>query len=136
MWRSKLIELYKEQHATKGLTQKSLSDLSGVSVDTISRLLSPTYISKEGPGIENVISICNAFGIEPWELFYTGDKTFVAVQAELIAVRTERDTLALENAVLKSENDRLHTKVDTLRDEIIDAHKSYHKIINTLNSKQ
>ena len=136
MWRNKIIEIYKEQHAAKGITHKIISDRSGVSSDAISRLLNPSFPLKEGPGVETMIAICNAMGVEIWEIFYTGDKSFVSVQAELNAVRSEREALVAENAVLKSENDRLHTKVDTLKDEIIDTHKSYHKIINTLNSKQ
>lgn len=136
MWRNKIIEIYKEQHATKGITHKIISDRSGVSSDAISRLLNPSFPLKEGPGVETMIAICNAMGVEIWEIFYTGDKSFVSVQAELNAVRSEREALVAENAVLGSENDRLRAKVDTLKDEIIDTHKSYHTIISALTRKE
>lgn len=113
-----------------------LADASGISQDTVSRMFNTSVTIKEGPGIETIIAVCNALGVEVWEIFYTGDKSFVGLQAEYTTLKDERDFLVAENAVLKSENERLHTKVDILKDEIIDTHKSYHKIINTLNSKQ
>ena len=132
MWRDKLIEIRK----SKAMSNKMLADASGISQDTVSRMFNTSVTIKEGPGIETIIAVCNALGVEVWEIFYTGDKSFVGLQAEYTTLKDERDFLVAENAVLKSENERLHTKVDILKDEIIDTHKSYHKIINTLNSKQ
>jgi transcriptional regulator with XRE-family HTH domain len=132
MWRDKLIEIKK----AKAMSNKMLADAAGTSQDTVSRLFNTSVTIKEGPGIETIVAVCNALGVEVWEIFYTGDKSFVGLQAEFIALKDERDSLVAENAVLKSENERLHTKVDTLKDEIIDTHKSYHKIITTLNLKQ
>ena len=117
------------------MSNKMLADASGISQDTVSRMFNTSITIKEGPGIETIIAVCNALGVEVWEIFYTGDKSFVGLQAEFIALKDERDSLVAENAVLKSENDRLHTKVDTLKDEIIDTHKSYHNIISVVTAK-
>lgn len=111
------------------MSNKMLSDLSGVSVDTISRIFNPSIPIKEGPGIETVDAICNAIGIETWEIFYTGDKSFIGIQVEYNNLKEAHDTLFAENAVLQSEVDRLRIKVDTLKDEIISTHNSYHNLI-------
>lgn len=128
MWRDKLIEARKTKAAT--VSNKALSDLSNVSVDALSRLFNPNVPIKEGPGIENIIAVCNAIGIEAWEIFFTGDKSFVGLQAEYTTLKDERDSLVAENAVLQSENDRLRTKVDTLKDEIINTHNNYHRLLS------
>jgi UDP-N-acetyl-D-mannosaminuronic acid transferase (WecB/TagA/CpsF family) len=130
MWRDKLIEARKIKAPT--MSNKALSDKSGVSVDTIGRLFNPAIPIKEGPGIETVDAVCNAIGIEIWEIFYTGDKSFVGLQAEFAALKDERDALVADNAVLQSEVNRLLTKVDTLKDEIINTHNNYHRIISYL----
>ena len=128
MWRDKLIEARKTKAAT--ISNKALSDMSRVSSDTLSRLFNPAIPIKEGPGIETIIAVCNAIGIEAWEIFYTGDKSFVGLQAEYTTLKDERDSLVAENAVLKRENDRLQTKVDTLKDEIINTHNNYHRLLS------
>lgn len=128
MWRDKLIEARKTKAAT--ISNKALSDMSRVSSDTLSRLFNPAIPIKEGPGIETIIAVCNAIGIEAWEIFYTGDKSFVGLQAEYTTLKDERDSLVAENAVLQSENDRLRTKVDTLKDEIINTHNNYHRLLS------
>jgi UDP-N-acetyl-D-mannosaminuronic acid transferase (WecB/TagA/CpsF family) len=130
MWRDKLIEARKTKAPT--MSNKMLSDISGVSVDTISRIFNPAIPIKEGPGIETVAAICNAIGIETWEIFYTGDKSFIGIQVEYNTLKEAHDTLFAENAVLQSEVDRLRIKVDTLKDEIISTHNSYHKLIANL----
>lgn len=130
MWRDKLIEARKTKAPT--MSNKMLSDISGVSVDTISRIFNPAIPIKEGPGIETVAAICNSIGIETWEIFYTGDKSFIGIQVEYNTLKEAHDTLFAENAVLQSEVDRLRIKVDTLKDEIISTHNSYHKLIANL----
>ena len=130
MWRNQLIEIRKTKAPT--MSNKTLSELSGVSVDTLGRLFNITVPIKEGPGVETLVAICNALGIEAWELFYTGDKSFVGLQAECLALKEERDNLVAQNAVLQSDVDRLRNKVDTLKDEIINTHNSYHKIISNI----
>lgn len=130
MWRDKLIEARKTKAPT--MSNKMLSDISGVSVDTISRIFNPAIPIKEGPGIETVAAICNAIGIEAWEIFYTGDKSFIGIQVEYNNLKEAHDALFAENAVLQSEVDRLRIKVDTLKDEIISTHNSYHKLIANL----
>jgi FtsZ-binding cell division protein ZapB/lambda repressor-like predicted transcriptional regulator len=127
MWRDKLIEARKTKAAT--ISNKALSDMSNVSSDTLSRLFNPNIPIKEGPGIETIIAVCNAIGIEAWEIFYTGDKSFVGLQAEYTTLKDERDSLVAEKAVLQSENERLRTKVDALKDEIINTHNNYHRLL-------
>lgn len=131
MWRDKLIEIRK----AKAMSNKMLADAAKVSQDTITRMFNTSVTIKEGPGIETIVAVCNALGVEVWEIFFTGDKSFVGLQAEYTTLKDERDSLVAENAVLQSENDRLHTKVDTLKDEIIDTHKSYHNIISVVTAK-
>lgn len=133
MWRDKLIEARKTKAPT--MSNKMLSDMSGVSVDTISRMFNPAIPIKEGPCVETVAAICNAIGIEPWEIFYTGDKSFIGIQVEYNNLKGAHDTLFAENAVLQSEVDRLRIKVDTLKDEIISTHNSYHKLIAAILTK-
>lgn len=130
MWRNQVIEIRKIKAPT--MSNKTLSELSGVSVDTIGRIFNISIPIKEGPGVETLVAICNALGIEVWELFYTGDKSFVGLQAECTTLKEERDNLVAQNAVLQSEVDRLRNKIDTLKDEIINTHNSYHKLISTL----
>jgi cell division protein FtsB len=72
--------------------------------------------------------LCKPLGVELWEIFYMGDKSFVAQQAELVSLKAERDALLAENAVLKEKVDTLKDKVDTLKDEIIATHKHYIKL--------
>lgn len=114
------------------MSNKTLSELSGVSVDTIGRIFNISIPIKEGPGVETLVAICNALGVEVWELFYTGDKSFVGIQVEYNNLKEAHDALFAENAVLQSEVDRLRIKVDTLKDEIISTHNSYHKLIANL----
>ena len=114
------------------MSNKTLSELSGVSVDTLGRIFNISIPIKEGPGVETLVAICNALGVEVWELFYTGDNSFVGLQAECIALKEERDNLVAQNAVLQNDVDRLRNKVDTLKDEIINTHNSYHRIISNI----
>ena len=130
MWRNQVIEIRKIKAPT--MSNKTLSELSGVSVDTIGRIFNISIPIKEGPGVETLVAICNALGVEVWELFYTGDKSFVGIQVEYNNLKEAHDALFAENAVLQSEVDRLRIKVDTLKDEIISTHNSYHKLIANL----
>ena len=124
MWRDKLIEIKK----AKGYSTKMIADASGISVDTVSRIFNPAIILKEGPGVETLAAICTALETELWEIFYYGDKTFVGLQAELAAIKTERDEIVAENAVLKDKVESLRNKIDTLKDEIIATHRHYIKL--------
>jgi transcriptional regulator with XRE-family HTH domain len=119
MWRDKLIEARKIKAPT--MSNKALSDKSGVSVDTIGRLFNPAIPIKEGPGIETVDAVCNAIGIEIWEIFYTGSTSLANLQAEINLLKGERDTLIAEKAVLEAENTRLHCKLDDLKDQMIEV---------------
>ena len=115
MYRERLDELRKE----KGLSDKKWSELSGVSVDTINRIRNPENPEKDSPRVSTVESLCKALEVELWEIFYSGDKSFVNIQTEMASIRSERDALVAENAVLKNKVDTLRDKVDALNDIII-----------------
>ena len=124
MYRKRLEELRKE----KGLSHKRWSDESGVSVDTIERVIHPENPQKDSPRVNTVNELCKPLGVELWELFYTGDKSFVALQAEIANLKNERDALISENAVLKDKIETLRDKVDVLKDDIISTHKYYNNL--------
>ena len=121
MYRDRLEELRKE----KGYTNKKWSEESGVSVDTLDRIVHPENPEKDSPRVNPLEHACKPFGIELWELFYTGDKSFVALQAEIANLKSERDELIAENAVLKDNVRKLTEKVDSLRDDLVDICKNY-----------
>jgi cell division protein FtsB len=50
-----------------------------------------------------------------------GDRSFVSLQSEIIALKTEHDDLVAENAVLKTQVETLREKNDALKDQIIDV---------------
>ena len=117
MYRCRLEELRKE----KGLTIKKWSEESGVSVDTISRIIDPENPEKDSPRINTLEDLCKPLGVELWEIFYLGDRSFVSLQSEIIALKTEHDNLVAENAVLKTQVETLREKNDALKDQIIDV---------------
>jgi transcriptional regulator with XRE-family HTH domain len=117
MYRCRLEELRKE----KGLTNKKWSEESGVSVDTISRIIHPENPEKDSPRINTLEDLCKPLGVELWEIFYLGDRSFVSLQSEIIALKTEHDDLVAENAVLKTQVETLREKNDALKDQIIDV---------------
>ena len=123
MWRDRLNEIKKE----KGITTKMMSERSGISIDTITRILTSKDIKTDSPRINTIADLCNALGVELWEIFYTGDKSLVILQAEIDTLKTERDGLIAENGALKNRVDTLRNKVDSLKDEIIDTHNYYIK---------
>ena len=120
MWKDKFIEIKKQ----KGVSSQDLADLSGISKDTIKRMLSPTVHQKEGPGVETLATLCSALGIEMWELFYVGDTSFIDLQAELASLKAERDALVADNAVLQHQVEVLHDKVDSLKDELLEVYRN------------
>ena len=124
MYRDKLVEIRKE----KGLTTKRWSEESGVSVDTITRITNPEHPDKDSPRINTLEDLCKPLGVELWEIFFLGDRSFVSMQAEINALKEERDSLVAENAVLKAKIESLKEKVDFLKDQIIDTHNYYNKL--------
>jgi transcriptional regulator with XRE-family HTH domain len=115
MYRCRLEELRKE----KGYSYKKWSEESGVSVDTIDRIIHPDNPEKDSPHVSTLERICKPLGVEIWELFYIGDRSFVALQAEIALLKSERDSLLADNAVLKDKVDHLKDKVDSLKDDLI-----------------
>lgn len=123
MYRDKLEEFRKE----KGITNKRWSEESGVSIDTIARIIHPENPIKDSARVNTLEDLCKPLGVELWELFYIGDKSFVSLQAEIASLKAERDALVADNAVLKEKVDSLKEKVDSLKDDIIDIHNYYIK---------
>lgn len=115
MYRDKLLEIVK----AKGLTFKKWSELSGVSLDTITRVIHPEHPDKDSPRVATLEVLCKPLGIELWELFYMGDQSFVDLQAELAILKNERDTLVAANGALNAKVELLRDKVDSLTDIII-----------------
>lgn len=123
MYRDKLEEFRKERN----ISNKKWAEESGVSVDTINRIIHPEHPDKDSPRVNTLEDLCKALGVELWEIFYIGSTSLVDLQAELNALKAERDTLVAENAVYKEKIDTLRDKVDALKDEIIETHKYYIK---------
>lgn len=123
MYRDRLEEIRKE----KGISNKKWAEESGVSVDTIDRIIHPENPEKDSPRVNTLENLCKVLGVELWELFYTGDKSLVVLQAEIHSLKAEHDALLVENGALKDKVETLRDKVDSLKDEIIDTHKHYIK---------
>lgn len=123
MYRCRLEELRKE----KGLSNKKWSEESGVSIDTITRIIHPENPDKDSPRINTLQDLCEALGVELWEIFYLGDRSFVSLQAEIATLKTERDDLVAENAILRTKAETLREKNESLKDQIIDIHNYYMK---------
>ena len=123
MYRDKLEELRKEKH----LTNKTWAEMSGVSVDTITRIIHPEHPTKDSPKVSTLEDLCKPLGVEIWEVFYLGDRSLIDLQAEIASLKTERDTLIAENGALKDKVETLRDKVDSLKDDIISVHNYYIK---------
>ena len=123
MYRDRLEELRIENN----FTHKRWSEESGVSIDTIARITHPENPEKDSPRVNTLEDLCKPFKVELWELFYTGDKSFASLQAEVASLKAERDALIAENGALKDKVETLRDKVDSLKDEIIDTHNYYIK---------
>lgn len=124
MYRDKLEEVRKE----KRITYKKWSEESGVSIDTINRIIHPDNPKKDSPRVNTLEDLCGVLGIELWEIFYLGDRSFVSLQAEINSLKAERDALVADNAILRDKVETLRVKVDTLKDEVIATHKHYVKL--------
>lgn len=124
MYRDKLEEIRKEKH----ITHKKWSEDSGVSIDTISRIIHPDNPIKDSPRVNTLEELCKVLGVELWEIFFVGDKSLVSLQAEIVTLKAERDALIAENGALKDKVENLREKIDVLKDEIINTHKHYIKI--------
>lgn len=131
MYRKRLEEIRKE----KGFTNKRWSEESGVSIDTITRILHPENPVKDSPRVSTLEDLCKPLGIELWEIFYIGATSLVSLQAEIDKLKDERDALIAENGALqntvetqKAKIESLRDKVDSLKDDIIATHNYYNKI--------
>lgn len=116
MYRDRLEEIRK----AKNISNKKWAEESGVSVDTITRIVHPENPEKDSPRVNTLEDLCKVLGIELWELFYTGETSLVLLQKEIDDLKTERDALIAENGALKKEVETLRSKVDTLTDIMIE----------------
>ena len=117
MYRERLEELRKE----KGFSYKKWAEESGVSVDTLDRIVHPENPEKDSPRVNTLEEAIKPFGVELWEIFYMGNTSLVSLQNEINTLRAERDALLVENGALKDRVDTLTTKVDTLKDQMIEV---------------
>ena len=109
----------------KGITTKMMAERADLPVETIQRILDGTT---ENPRLDTTKRIADALEVELWELFFVGDKSFVSMRNELISLRTERDAIVAENAILRTAVETLREKNDVLKDQLIDVHNYYIKI--------
>ena len=123
MYRDKLEEIRLE----KKVSNRKWSEDSGVSLDTISRIIHPQNPDKDSPKVNTLEDLCRALGVEVWEIFYAGNTSLVSLQIEIDALKAERDALIAENGALKNRVETLRDKVDSLKDEIIATHNYYIK---------
>ena len=123
MYRDKLEEFRK----AKNITLKKWAEESGVSIDTITRIIHPEHPTKDSPRVSTLEEVCKPLDVELWEIFYMGDKSLVSLQAEIALLKAERDALLIENGALKGKVETLRDKVDSLKDDIIATHNYYIK---------
>lgn len=116
MWRDKIAEIKKE----KGISTREISEKSGISADTIDRIIKSKSETADMPRIDTLADIVEkGLGAELWEVFYLGDRSLVALNAEVSALRAERDALIAELAVSVESAKALAAKVDALKDELL-----------------
>lgn len=121
MYRDRLEEIRKE----KKITNKKWSEESGVSLDTINRVTHPENPDKDSPRVATLEELCEPLGVELWEIFYTGDKSLVSLNAEVASLRAERDALIAENGALRDKVEALRNQVDILKDNLIETNNYY-----------
>lgn len=115
MYRERLEELRKE----KGFSYKKWAEESGVSVDTLDRIVHPENPEKDSPRISTLEQVIKPLGVELWEIFYMGSTSLVSLQNEINTLRAERDDLVAKNAILDDRAKTLQDKVDDLKDDLI-----------------
>lgn len=126
MWRDRVKELQKE----KGLSNKALAEKAELTEETLARILSTKHVKTDSPRLSTISNMCRALEVELWEIFYTGEKSLVLLQAEIDSLKTERDALIAENGALKEKVEDLRDKNDILKDEVIRTHNYYIKLQN------
>ena len=122
MYRCRLEELRKE----KGLSYKRWSEESGVSLDTITRIIHPENPDKDSPRVNTLEDLCRPLGVELWEIFCLGDRSFVSV-AENERLKAECEDLKNTLFTLNAENEILRIKLEH-KDEPLALHNYYNKI--------
>lgn len=123
MYRDKLEEIRK----AKGISYKQWDEMSGVSVDTICRIIHPDNADKDSPRVNTLDKLCAALGVELWEIFFTGDHSFVVAQRELAEMHAEKERLIAENAVLNEKVHSLWERNEALKDELLELYKHHHE---------
>lgn len=124
MWRDRIIETRK----AKGITIKMMAERtpSQLTVETITRILNERT---DDPRISTVLALGAAVGLSPWELFAeTADliayQSFLNLQAEVDALKVDKEALAAENEALKNNvNEVVALKADNDRLSLTLSHK-------------
>lgn len=123
VYRERIDEIRKQ----KGISTRRWSEESGVSLDTIARVIHPEHHEKDSPRVSTLEELCKPLGIELWEIFYDGGNSVVSMQSEILELKAVRDALLAENASQKAQLESLKEKIDSLKDEIIEIHRHYIK---------
>ena len=116
---SALTEHLTQLGAVVNYPQMASNITDGIDVVVYTAAIHPDNPEKDSPHVSTLERICKPLGVEIWELFYIGDRSFVALQAEIALLKSERDSLLADNAVLKDKVDHLKDKVDSLKDDLI-----------------
>jgi uncharacterized coiled-coil DUF342 family protein len=146
MWHDRITEAKESQK----LTTKMMSERtpSHIPPETITRILAR---KTKTPRIDTILELGEAVGLSASELFAETTAVLVdgnlsalqaeneavkaeaaALRAEVELLRSERDANAAEILILKEKLEAHRDKVDTLKDEIINTHNNYHRLIANL----
>jgi chromosome segregation ATPase len=146
MWLDKIIEAKETNKlSTKMMSEKTSSHIPP---ETITRILAR---KTKTPRIDTILELGEAVGLSASELFAETTAVLVdgnlsalqaeneavkaesaALRAEVELLRSERDANAAEILILKEKLEAHRDKVDTLKDEIINTHNNYHRLIANL----
>ena len=134
MWLVKL----KEAKEKSGMTIKQLSDSSGVTEKTLTRIFAG---GASMPRFGTLGDIASALGTSLEEIF--AESNAMVASGDLIELQAEAECLNAENNMLKAENAMLKDKVGNLtaendilrmklehKEEIISLHNYYKSLIN------
>ena len=120
MWLEKILE--SKQRLGLSVRQISERTRSKIPVDTITHILK--RITK-APRIDTLLELGEAVELSPHDLF--SETTSVAADVNLVALQIELDKVKEKLERVTAERNLLSTKLDALKDELIDIHSYYIK---------
>lgn len=132
MWLDNLKELKKET----GMSSKQIAEKTNLPERTVIRIFSG---DTDNPYVDTLHRIVTVLGGSLDDILadtkvVVGEKSLVALQADVDVITAERDILAAENSILKDKVVTLTAELDMLkmqlkhREEIIAIHNYYNKI--------